>query len=284
MLAVNEGFLHFTMLRLRSLLSAWPRTRRAAPYTGHGVRWMSAVRSVNVNGTALRFEQHFFDDPVAQPRQLPRRADLTGLKLWPTALKILDKLQEQRAGELFEAAASEGRRLRVLELGSGVGVLGLSVAALGRADVVVTDPNIKVNFSETVSGSSLELLQRNVDTNRLALDAVGSVAVAHELEWSNEAHADALHAACLHDGSEFDLVLGSELLYDPDQYDSLLRTLCRFANDRRTVAVLGFTHRHGVEDRFLQRAVGEGGFQLERESFAAAERSSAWTLATLCRL
>ena len=38
--------------------------------------------------------------------------------------------------------------LQVLELGAGVGALGLGIAALGNARVVMTDPNVAVNLSE----------------------------------------------------------------------------------------------------------------------------------------
>ena len=50
-------------------------------------------RTVDVNGTKLAFVQHFMDVPVAQPRGFLRRADLTGLKIWPTALRFLERLQ-----------------------------------------------------------------------------------------------------------------------------------------------------------------------------------------------
>lgn len=239
-----------------------------------------ASRTVEIGGRAITLAQHFFDTPVAQPLRLPRRADLTGMKVWPTALRILEQLQERALPQLHAAAAAEQRRLRVLELGSGTGVLGLGIAALGGSSVVVTDPNLEVNFSMERSGTSLDWLRANVETNASAIDDAGSSVDAHELEWSSQEHAASLRAACLPAGADFDLVLGSELLYDPDQYEPLLQTLRAFARSPATLAVLGYTERHGGEERFLKKAADDFAIE-ERKRFERTERASAWNLVAL---
>lgn len=241
----------------------------------------AARRTLDVGGVRLTFAQHFFDVPVAQPRRLPRRADLTGLKVWPTAIRLLERLERDELPQLRARALADGRPLlRVLELGSGTGVLGLGVAALGGASVTVTDPNLEVNFSEFSSGSSLAWLQANVDANRVAIEAVGSAAEARELEWSTASHAAALRAACLPlPGDAFDLVLGSELLYDADHYGALVGVLRDFCAPGRTTALLGFTHRHDGEKRFLRAASAH--FEVEVERFAGSAGTPTWEIATL---
>ena len=73
-----------------------------------------------------------------RPQVRDRRADLTGLRLWPISLKLLQEYEEHVLPRLREQRAQCGRPsapLRVLELGAGVGALGLGVAALGDAQV-----------------------------------------------------------------------------------------------------------------------------------------------------
>lgn len=246
------------------------------------------------NGRELRLLQHFFDEaPVEQPRRHPRRADLTGMKVWPTAVKMLEQLQ--RPGSLLETLVGAAERpLRILELGAGTGVLGLGLAMLcERSHVVLTDPNLDVNWSETESGSSLEWLQANVDLNRKSFDALGVRVEARALEWSSDEHINALLDE--HRGEDtFDLIVGSELLYDSDNYSPLLDVLARVdaASSRASssggeaamavapVALLGYTRRHGGEERFLKQAMGVFA-QVETRHFERNEHSSPWAMTTL---
>ena len=62
-----------------------------------------------------------------------------------------------------------GRQLHVLELGSGTGILGLCVAALG-CKVVLTDPGIEVNLSDLKSSNTITHLQANLEQNRIIVE------------------------------------------------------------------------------------------------------------------
>ena len=57
----------------------------------------------------------------------------------------------------------------ILELGSGTGVLGICVAANG-SKVVLTDPGICVNLSDTESSNTINLLRSNVECNKIAVE------------------------------------------------------------------------------------------------------------------
>ena len=70
-------------------------------------------------------------------------------------------LKKRESGEIKE--------LNILELGSGTGILGLCVAALGH-NVILTDPGIDVNLSEDKTSTTLEHLKLNVARN---IDIVG---------------------------------------------------------------------------------------------------------------
>ena len=60
----------------------------------------------------------------------------------------------------------EKRPLRVVELGSGTGILGLCVASLDDVQVLLTDPALDVNLSETESSNTIKHLRINLERNR----------------------------------------------------------------------------------------------------------------------
>ena len=230
------------------------------------------VRTVEIAGRQLRFWQHFMDKPVVQPRRPGGpRADLTGLKLWPVSLRLLDHL---RADVLPALRAERDRPLRVLELGAGVGSLGIGLAAVGER-VLLTDPGMPVWYSEDEEGTTLSWLHANVDTNR---EVVGERAAVAQLLWGDEAHEAAVKQ--WDGGAPFDLVVGADLLYDPDQYPALLRTLAAFASPR-TTAVLGFSRRHPGEARFLKSAERVFADVTTRDHIADGPAQQRWAVSTL---
>ena len=55
--------------------------------------------------------------------------------------------------------------VKVLELGSGTGLLGIGIASLG-CKVVLTDPSLDMNLSEEHSSNTIEHLRKNVEQNK----------------------------------------------------------------------------------------------------------------------
>lgn len=102
----------------------------------------------------------------------------------------------------------------MLELGSGTGIGGLTAAACGAHAVLTDRPNM------------VPLLDVNINANGLA-----GAAVATPLEWGN-AH-DIERVIQLH--GPFDLLIGSDLLYAPEIFDTLLETLVRLSIPGRSV-------------------------------------------------
>lgn len=100
----------------------------------------------------------------------------------------------------------------ILELGSGVGLVGLLLAA---------DRGVRVTLSETRSAYcgatvTFENLRQNVESNRwnVAQNSGGEVEVL-ELDWSQG----------LEEKHDFDLVIGSDILYEPHLFEDLLDVL-----------------------------------------------------------
>jgi len=143
-------------------------------------------------------------------------------------------------------------QVRVLELGSGCGLLGLGVAtSLPNAHVLLTDPGLPVAFNEDEEPSStLEWLRSNVALNDDVADRVDTA----PLLWGAEAHIDSIKASTRW-AAGFDLIIGSDLLYNPDSYELLLRTMLAFRQTSTPpLVVLGYPIRHGAEQRFLDAA------------------------------
>jgi D-xylulose reductase len=94
-------------------------------------------------------------------------SDNIGFKTWGASYLLSKRLYTLRLPE------SKGR-LRILELGSGTGLVGMAAAAVLGADVLLTDlPEIEGN------------LTRNVEHNRGEIEALGGLVSSAILDWKS---------------------------------------------------------------------------------------------------
>lgn len=123
-----------------------------------------------------------------------------GHKIWPSAHTLVAHLAtwDDLAGK------------RVVELGCGVGLVGLGVAALG-ARTVLTDRDAHV----------LSQAAANIKLNQAALEKARGSAVTFKLDWRDDAALQKL--AHLH--GPFDLIVASDVLYSATMFPSLLQTI-----------------------------------------------------------
>lgn len=179
-------------------------------------------------------------------RQLPSQG--LSFQLWPAATTLVTLLDLYRcqpsnsplSGTL--SALSNGKtnhRLRILELGSGTGLVGIAAAAILGANVTVTDllhviPN----------------LQFNAELNsKVWAPHCGKLDVA-PLKWGEADDMDAI-------GREFDLILGSDVVYHDHLYEPLLRTLGYLllgGDEKRRVFLMAHLRRWKKESAFFKRA------------------------------
>jgi len=120
--------------------------------------------------------------------------DTTGCRIWEAGYALADIVSKPEAV----------RGKTVLELGSGTGVGGLSAAAAGAASVLLTDGG------ET----TLDLLKRNAVANG------HNIADVAQLRWG-----DGGDIAEVATRGPFDIIMGSDLLYDPESFPGLLKSL-----------------------------------------------------------
>ena len=147
----------------------------------------------------------------------------SGARIWDAGLAL---------SMLLSSPALAGKR--VLELGSGTGVGGLSAAAAG-AQVVCSDAD-----EECV----LPLLEENIAANGLS----GRCRVA-KLVWGCEDDEECVLGL---EGA-FDLICGSDVLYAPNAFDALLSTLVTLSTPGETEVMLTYPTRY-TESIFLEEA------------------------------
>jgi len=203
-------------------------------------------------------------------------ADATGTTLWPTALPLLLYLQSSVVPPLKQSMV-DNRPLRILELGAGCGVLGLGLAATCDAHVVMTESGFPLDPDDDGSvDTSLTWLERNVAENREVAEAGGGRVDTARLAWGDADDEESIKSRWP-DG--FDLVVGSDLLYDSGRYDALLSTLTAVAgeasrrrnDDNKLFAVLGYQMRIGAERRFGDDAAE---FEVERYPLPTASKAA----------
>jgi predicted nicotinamide N-methyase len=171
---------------------------------------------------------------------------MVGKKIWPAANDLVS---------LIQVNPHLIRGKRVLELGSGTGICGISAGVLGAACVVVTDymPNQQI-LSVGAEGSIeisqvpqsteiLSLLRSNLSLNMHSLDR-GSIFV-RELEWGNPEQAIQLAA----EFRSFDIIIGSEVIYTAGCASSIMKSL-PYLMDDGTVALLVCQRRFGAMSLF----------------------------------
>ena len=179
-------------------------------------------------------------DSAVVIRQLPSQG--LSFQLWPAATTLVNLLDRYNASNTdpFSTAItnvrSRSRSLRILELGSGTGVVGIAASAVLGADVTVTDlPHVLPN------------LKFNVDANAGALAPRGGRVHVAALSWGKKEEMEAI-------GGEFDLIIGSDVVYHDNLYDPLLETLKFVLLKGEKVFLMAHLRRWKKESGFFKKA------------------------------
>ena len=190
------------------------------------VSYFDGVRDAGIALTA------FLSDIVLQPQRSPVVAD------------VLTKTK------------SDGPR--VLELGSGCGIVGLEIAQIcSQCDVILTDlPDAMENLSYNVSkvmGSNL---------------AVGNV-VAAVLDWDDASPK-------IIQGHRYDLVIVSDCTYNADSIPALVGTLAAVIDEwSATLIVVSMKVRHDSEAVFFDLMAAAGFIIAEHSTITLPDQQRA---------
>ena len=170
-------------------------------------------------------------------------------RVWDSGLALARALGGEQGHSL---CGGEVRGLRIIELGSGVGVSGIAAAALG-ARVLVTDLE-----------EALPLLRINAEANAARCVHAPTVAA---LEWGCDEAAVAHAFECSDPGGWWDrggdddgeasaprpaLVLCSDVVYEPAAYEPLVQTMTVLATRfGATRTIMAHRSRHPDEHLFF---------------------------------
>ena len=223
-------------------------------------------------------EMDFGEKHVKQPRRSDKFlkvADNTGNTVWPSARPFFLYLTETNRDLLFKRSSLKTNTLpRILELGSGTGVLGFALASLG-CEVVLTDPGLDMNLTDEdslahVQVNTLDVLKESAEVNRklfatpseLNRKVIPFHAAVRKLAWGSDQDIQAIQRefGVSEIGSEsqrnlesgFDVIVGSDILYDPHKFPYLLKTLKDLAGDDTDILLCGPVRK--VESQFLKMA------------------------------
>jgi len=183
--------------------------------------------------------------------------DDLGLKTWAASYLLAKRLVT------FDLVPADNqKRLRVLELGSGTGLVGLAMAGLG-ADVVLTDlPSICPN------------LAHNAKQNREVLNHKGGTTRTAILDWMHPTSCEPLRDDNTNGDAgpipaKFTVILAADSLYSPDHPRMLVDTVAVWlSEDSDAKVIVEFPYRDAylpeIKDfrrRMLElglKIVGEG--------------------------
>jgi predicted nicotinamide N-methyase len=140
----------------------------------------------------------------------------SGGRIWEAGQLLSDVL-------LSDAYREQLPAMRVLELGSGTGIGGLTAAAAG-ANVLLTDGD----------NGTLSLLEANVQRN-VEANLFAQLPSVCRLQWGDARDLEEARAS-----GPYDLIIGADIVYDPDAFDVLLESLEQLATPGRTEVLLTF--------------------------------------------
>ncbi|CAI8609145.1 unnamed protein product [Vicia faba] len=170
-------------------------------------------------------------------RQLPSYG--ISFQLWPTATTLVSLLDNHRINPTnspLSTVFAIGAQLRILELGSGTGIVGIVAAATLGSDVTLTDlPHVVPN------------LKFNAEANAAVVGSSGGTVTSAPLRWGHAADVEMI-------GREFDVIVASDVVYHDHLYEPLIETLRLLLIGKKIVFLMAHTKRWKKESVFFNKA------------------------------
>lgn len=123
-----------------------------------------------------------------------------GLKLWEGAVLLLRHILKLEHRSKYE-------NKKIMDLGAGMGIIGITLAKLMYCEVTMTDYIPEV----------LDLCRENTELNSFEDKTVPKT---QKLDWN-----DYLNSDCIKKGDKFDVIIGCELVYAVTQCDNLIKLI-----------------------------------------------------------
>jgi predicted nicotinamide N-methyase len=153
----------------------------------------------------------------------------TGLNVWDGAMLL---------ARFIEKVPNIIKNKRVIELGSGCGVVGIAAAISGCKEVVMTDLSY-----------ALPLMRKNVERNEAAWKDKEVVVSCKECDWFQPPAVDELLGE---DNNKADVLLVADCVWLPSLIAPLLQTLKLYTNDSTEVFITYQQRGKEAHDLFLE--------------------------------
>lgn len=165
--------------------------------------------------------------------------DNLGLKTWASSFLLAKRLVLLKDTVLPKLGSAE----RILELGSGTGLVGLAAAAVFQRQVVLTDmPEIVLN------------LEHNINCNADLLSEADASARSGILDWTQPStlalHPASDHDQAYHPSRSFTLILAADIIYSamhPALFVSAIEAQLSRHADARVVIELPLRYAYAAE-------------------------------------
>eukprot|EP00928_Gymnodinium_smaydae_P053439 TRINITY_DN37425_c0_g1_i1.p1 TRINITY_DN37425_c0_g1~~TRINITY_DN37425_c0_g1_i1.p1 ORF type:complete len:466 (-),score=87.88 TRINITY_DN37425_c0_g1_i1:68-1465(-) len=168
----------------------------------------------------------------------------TGGRTWE-ASHVLAHWLVQGAGAKVAMPLCNRPGGRLLELGAGLGLVGLAAAVAGASDVVLSDIDSEV----------LDNLRREKDLNGLSVQVAS---LDYTLPVGEQLTAAGIRCSADESVSDFDVVVGADIIYAGERHAQLAHALPDLMRRPNGLAVLCFANnRVGIEE-FVELCIARG--------------------------
>lgn len=142
-------------------------------------------------------------------------------EVWDSALVLCNSAKKESFQKMFDF-----KNKLILELGSGTGICGLFLSALGPNKIILTDKK-----------ESLDLIAKNVEHNIKFIPENTQLAI-EEFNWG-----DKQRLKHYKDNYKFDYIVCSDVIYDKSQYENLQNIFNELVVEKYTTVILAFNYR-----------------------------------------
>ncbi|TIC10821.1 hypothetical protein E3Q10_03136 [Wallemia mellicola] len=157
-------------------------------------------------------------------------------KLWDSGLAMSAILTEKISSEKYNFFGGSSKPLRIMELGTGTGILSITLAAL-----LEKTPH-KHTIVATDLAPALPLLKQNVDRNSRLFNK--NDVFVRELAWGSQSPLEKEH---------FDVIIAADVAYNTSSFPMLLSTLdTLFQVNSSAKFILGYKYRDYGEADFWE--------------------------------
>lgn len=188
-----------------------------------------------------RRESEEYELPIKAISVVHERGRGIAWRIWPAAHVLIDWLEKNQRKWCKNST-------HCIEIGAGVGLVGIAAAALGSDSVTITD-----------LPEELAAIERSVSVNN---DSVMKKISIKPLHFGN---VDEMHACISNTPPKTRIiVLASDIVYWESLFVPIAETLRYFATQRNAVAYIGYKIRHWkTEKRFFTKILSQYNLQAE---------------------